>query len=138
MHHLILVREADQQMSGSGCCGRVQGDLAGWDRSGAVFAERRATMGRMGEVYRAVREAFGDRVRITVVDPRNQLAFVPLVLRDALRYRVRPLAAARAVLGASVASGILDGRLLFRGAVPDPQAVVRQLAERLPAGRADR
>lgn len=132
-HHLILVREIDQQMSGSGCCGRVEGDLTGWVGSGekCFFPERRALMDSIGAIYRAVRREFGEQVEITVVDPRNQLAFLPLVLRDAMRFRVPLLTALQAAFSASVATGILDGQVLFRGEVPSADEALACIAGRL-------
>jgi hypothetical protein len=133
MHHLILVREIDQQMSGSGCCGRVEGDLTGWvgGKTRCFFPRRREMMDRFGALYRRVREEFGEQVRITVIDPRNQISFLPLVLRDAVRYRVPPLTALRTAVSASVCSGVFDGRILFRGEVPTPQEVVDRIRGRM-------
>ena len=127
-HHLILIREMDQQMSGSGCCGRVEGDLRGWVGAGSecFFPGRRALMDRFGAVYRAVKAEFGPAVRVTVVDPRNQISLVPMVVRDAFRYRVPALTAARSLLSASVCSALFDGQLLFRREVP-PVAQVLDL-----------
>jgi hypothetical protein len=74
MHHLILIREIDQQLAGSKCCG-LEGDLVQWDQSGAIFQERRDRMQQIGAIYRAVKEAFGPQVEITVLDPRNFVSF---------------------------------------------------------------
>ena len=134
-HHLILVREIDQQMSGSGCCGRIQGDAVLWDDGGNVFKERRERMERVGEIYRAVRAEFGGMVEITIVDPRNLVSFVPLVLRDAYRFDVPLLTALRAISGNSLSSGVLDAQLLFSGCTPAPDEVVRLIAERLEVHR---
>lgn len=131
MHHLILVREVDQQMSGSGCCGRIEGDAALWGDQGCVFPERRERMTRVGEIYRAVRERFGDSIAITMVDPRNFVSFIPLVVRDAFRYHVPLLDALQAVLSTSLSTGVLDGQILFRGELPTPGAVVDLIAARL-------
>jgi hypothetical protein len=131
LHHLILVREIDEQMSGSGCCGRIEGTIADWDPSGRVFPERREKMTAVGTIYRAVREEFGDRVEITVVDPRNQVSLVPLVLRDAFRYRVPLRAVLRSLTSASLSTGILDGRLLFERRIPEPDEVLSEMMARM-------
>lgn len=124
MHHLILVREFDSPLLDAG-----GGAAGGRERGGS--AEQRALLDRMGLVYRAVRAAFGEAVQITVVDPRNQLAFLPLVLRDSLRYRVPLLTALQAAASAGVATAIFDGQLLFRGEVPPAAQVVEQIRGRL-------
>lgn len=123
-HHLILVREIDQQMSGSGCCGRLEGDLVYWSDEGCVFNDRREKMNRVGAIYRAVRENFQDRIEITIVDPRNFVSFLPLVARDAMRFGVPWLDAARAMFSTSLSTAVFDGQLLYRGEIPTPGQVV--------------
>jgi hypothetical protein len=133
MHHLILVREFDQQVSG--CGGGVT--AAPWVgvSAGDLPAGRLERANAIGAVYRAVREAFGEEVRITVVDPRNQISFVPLVLGDAVRYSVPALTALRTVLSAGASTGIFDGQVLFRGEVPDPGEVVERIRGRMRVHR---
>jgi len=131
MHHLILLRESDQQMSSSGCCGRLEGDAAFWSTDGCVFPERRETMNRIGEIYRAVRHTFGERVEITIIDPRNWISFVALLIRDAVRHRVPPLTVLRSILAANLTTGVLDGQLLFAPPLPSPASVVDLIAGRL-------
>lgn len=135
-HHLILVRELDQQMSSSGCCGRIEGDAAFWSSDGCVFPERRVMMNRFGEIYRAVRQTFGDSVEITVIDPRNLIAFFPLVIRDAIRFQVPLGTALRAATSTSIATAILDGQLLFARKAPSPAEVVDLISGRLTIYRA--
>jgi hypothetical protein len=122
-------------MSGSGCCGRIEGDLARWDPSGCVFPERRERMIGIGNLYRAVRERFGDRVAITIVDPRNQMSLAPLLLRDAVRYRVPLPAVLRSLTSTSVATGIFNGQLLFTRRIPQPDEVIDEMATRMNASR---
>jgi hypothetical protein len=136
-HHLILIREVDEQLSGSGCCGRVEGDLRGWVGEGdrCFFPERRVLMDRFGAVYRAVKAEFGDQVRISVVDPRNQISLVPMMVRDAFRYHVPALTVAQSVLSAGVCSAVLDGQLLFHREVPPVTQVLELIRGRLAIAR---
>ena len=132
MHHLIFVREIDQQMSGSGCCGRIEGDAVLWDSSECIFPERRERMNRIGEFYRAVKDAFGEAVKITIVDPRNLVSFVPLVLRDAFRYRVPARAVLKALGSTSLATAVFDGEVLFSGTTAwEPADVIDSIRARL-------
>lgn len=131
MHHLILVREIDQQMSGSGCCGRIEGDAALWGDNGCVFTERREKMNRVGEIYRAVRARFGDQVAITIVDPRNYISFLPLVARDAYRHSVPVLTALRAMFSTSLSTAVLDGQVLYSGRIPSAEEAVALILQRL-------
>lgn len=53
-HQVVLVRPWDQQMSGSGCCGRL-GGLGNELGNEEDFAPQRCDMESMGVVYRALR-----------------------------------------------------------------------------------
>lgn len=85
---ILLVRQWDQQVGGSGCCGRLSSAAAeAVCASGAddPYAAARADMESMGEVYRALHRRLGEAVDLTVVDPRNTAWLLPAVWRDARR-----------------------------------------------------
>lgn len=129
---VILVREWEQQMSSSGCCGRLQGDLLG-DGESRIFAERRRIMEAMGPLYRALKARFGSDVDVLVVDPRNLVSLIPRLIRDFIHYHV-PLSHAFATLsGVSTLTVIVNGRIYARGRWPDAGALARDL-ERLTRG----
>lgn len=126
-HRIVLVREWDRQMGGSGCCGRLGGDMLGGDRPDAddgPYAHARADMTRMGAVYRALRESFGpEDVEIEVVDPRNTAWLLPAVWRDARRRGLPIGAALRQVNAATAACALVcDGVVLLTDPAPE-QAV---------------
>lgn len=108
---LILVREWEQQMSSSGCCGRLEGDLLQWGGE-RCFPERREHMERAGELYRRVRERYGDAVEIHIVDPRNLVSLLPVLFREFRRHRVPLADALRTLFGFGVNAVVLDGRLV--------------------------
>ncbi len=116
-HRLILVREWDAQHTGSGCCGKVGGGHELCDQDD--FRRSRDEMERVGAIYRALYETFGDELDLTVVDPRNTMWLLPTVYRDARR---RGLPAGKAVrtMAMSTANGaiVLDGKVLFDGKLP--------------------
>ena len=58
---MILIREWEQQMSSSGCCGRLEGDVL-LQQGVRCFPERRETMEEMGPLYRALRERWADEI----------------------------------------------------------------------------
>jgi hypothetical protein len=131
-HHLILVRAGDPESSGSiGCCCRVGRDDIRWNRAGPSAAQADPAMVRFGELYRALRAAFGGRVEITVLDPRNLLSLLSLVARDAVRFRVPPRDVLRALGATSLAAGVLDGRLLYSGRAPSTAELVERVASRV-------
>lgn len=122
---VVLVREWEQQMSGSGCCGRLEGDmLGGAGNRDRVFAERRNIMEAMGPLYRRLRGRFGDDLDLLVVDPRNQISLIPRLVRDFWRYGVRWGEALRTLRDLSTSSVVVNGRLFARGAWPPAEAVI--------------
>ena len=64
---VLLIREWEQQMSSSGCCGRLEGDFLA-PRGERCFPERRSVMEAMGPLYRDLRSQYGDEVEINVVE----------------------------------------------------------------------
>ena len=70
----------------------------------------------VGSLLRRVRERFGDRLRVDLIDPRCSF-----FLFDLIRFNVR----------ATEATWVLDGRLLFRG-VPEEEALLSELERRIP------
>lgn len=123
-HRVVLVREWDGQHTGSGCCGRLGGcnDELG---DPSTFRHNRDEMESMGAVYRALKRELRDTVDVVVVDPRNTAWLVPSVYRDARRAGLTRGEAVRQVSRAvSYTSVVVDGRVLFRGHVPDAEAAV--------------
>lgn len=122
-HRVLLVRQWDQQMSGSGCCGRLNTETVRslTDVGDEPYAHARADMVKVGAVYNALRERFPeDEVEITVVDPRNTVWLLPAIWRDARR---RGLSAAQALqqLNRGTAACVLvcDGVVLTQDAEPE-------------------
>jgi hypothetical protein len=135
MHHLILLRQNDQQMSGSSCCGRIEANDGFFSGGQSFVPGAREEMTRVGEIYRAVRAAFGDAVEVSILDPRNQLTVLPLLVRDAFRYRVPALTALRTIMSTSMLMGVFDGQVLYAGEIPTPSAVVDLIAGRMSIDR---
>ena len=119
---IILIREWEAQMSGSGCCGRLQGDVL--DIGGRrIFPERRRAMEAMGPLYRAIRQRYADAVDLMVVDPRNWVSLMVRLVRDFVRYRVPVGEAWRTMHGISTVAVVLNGRIVARGDWPAPEVV---------------
>lgn len=124
-HRIILVREWDTRVTGSGCCGRLGGanDELG---DGLAFRRNRTEMEAMGLVYRALREELADEdLELTIVDPRNMVWLVPALARDARRRGLSLRETWRNIRGGvSYNAVVLDGKVLFRGRVPNPDEAV--------------
>lgn len=125
-HRVLLVREWDQQVGGSGCCGRLNSASAEALRGKAdsPYAHARADMERVGAIYTALRSRFSpDEVDVTIVDPRNTVWLLPAIWRDGRRRglsvgtRLRELSRATAPCAV-----VCDGLVLACDATPE-QAV---------------
>ena len=129
---VILIREWEAQLSGSGCCGRLEGDFLARDGE-PILRERRACMEAMAPLSRALRERFGDAIELQVLDPRNPALFF-LLLRDFWAFRVGLVEALKTIGGLPIQAVVLNGLLLSRGEWPDPLEVVEILEEAISAG----
>lgn len=125
---VVLVREWEQQLSSSGCCGRIEGDFLDFGGEGErPFAERRTEMECAGDLYRAVKARYGDRVDVRIVDPRNLLSLVPTLLADARRHGASLAEAFWSLLRLSVNTVIVNGRVVARNRWPEPGELFREL-----------
>jgi hypothetical protein len=131
-HRVILVREWDDQHTGSGCCGRL-GGVGNELGEECTFAHNRTEMETMGELYRSLRAELPGDVELTVADPRNSVWLAPAIFRDA---RARGMGLAEAVRqvkrGIAYNSVVVDGKVLFAGRIPEREqgvaAVVTELS----------
>ena len=71
----------------------------------------------MNELFKSLKERYGDKVNISVVDPRN-----PLVLWYAIRYGA----------WATFTTWVLNGRKVFEG-IPKPEELERFIDSELGA-----
>ena len=96
---------------------------------GYAFAETRAGTEAMGEVYRGLSRAFGERLDITVTDPRNFATVVILLTRDAWRHCGwrRTLRLWRT--GISHVGVVCDGEALFANRIPVMEEAIRAVGE---------
>lgn len=120
---ILLIREWEAQMSGSGCCGRLEGDFLVCRQGQPVAPERRAIMERMGPLYLSLKDHLGDSADIEVVDPRNVSLFF-LLLRDFWKFRIGFGEALRTLARIPVQAVVVNGRIVTRGAWPTPEEVL--------------
>jgi hypothetical protein len=125
-HRVLLVREWDQQVGGSGCCGRLNSSSveALCDIADSPYARSRVDMEAMGRIYTALRERFTpDEVEVTVVDPRNSVWLLPAIWRDGRRRGLPAMARLRQLSrGTAPCTVICDGLAVAQDATPE-QAV---------------
>jgi hypothetical protein len=82
-----------------------------------------------GGLYRAIRERFGEAVRIQVVDPRNLPGLLPMLLRDFWRHRVPVGTALRTLRAMTVTTVVVNGRLFSNGRWPPAERLCDALSE---------
>ncbi len=127
-HRVILVRESPETLTCSNCAGTLEGIDAFGSREIPDYAMIRSVMDRMGELYLALRREFDHRVEIDVVDPRNGLYLIPVLLGDYRRYHppIGPFLKTL-FLGISPASVIVNGMALHVGELPTPDLLVEEV-----------
>ena len=124
---VIFIREVDEQMTGSNCCGKLEGENARLEGESA-FPERRTVMEQMGELYRDARKRYDGSVDVDMVDPRNQIYLVMRLIGDSFRYGVPIKDAMKAVFSHSIPSIIINGRLAFSKELPTADVFHRKVA----------
>jgi hypothetical protein len=142
-HQVILIRPWDMSDGvGAGCCsgGSTKGlcvDPAHHPApSGTPFIER-ATWQPLAGVYLALRDGLPSDVDVEIVDPRNHLYLVPVLMRAARRRGLGWWGALLAALRApGYAAIIVDGQVVSRGELPDPDRALRLVQDVLGAQRA--
>lgn len=138
-HRVLLVRDWDEQTTGSGCCGRL-GSATSEFGCATDFAPARELMERMGAIYRALRaELPPERCDIQVVDARNITFLYPSLYLAARRRGL----GRRQALG-QVSQGVRQGAIIVDGITvsagdPPPvdeavDLVLRSLASSTGAG----
>lgn len=125
-HRVLLVREWDQQVGGSGCCGRLNSASveALCDNADSPYAGSRADMERVGEIYGILRERWDpDDVELTVVDPRNTIWLLPAIWRDGRRRGLSVLSRLKQLnRGTAPCAVVCDGLVVASDVTPE-QAV---------------
>lgn len=120
MSRVVLVRGPRSSSGGGGCC---SGDVRPFDDGGSHAHAPPVDL--TGAVYRALRSALPPEVAVEVVSPSNWLWLLPTLTADGRRRGLRGRALRRSVLsGMAVSSLVVDGRVLFSGALPDPAVAV--------------
>jgi hypothetical protein len=134
---VILIREFAQQLTGSGCCGKIIGSDRTL-RGRELFQLTRKHQLELGVLHQAVRKFFPqldgrDRVAVVVVDPRNQLYLIPKLLGDVLRYRPGWLAGLQTALQMfSLPAVVVNGRIISRHGGPlEPDTLCHTIGELL-------
>jgi len=136
-HQVLLVRDWDEQTTGSGCCGRL-GTATSELGCATDFAQARVLMEQMGAIYRALRaELPRERCDIQIVDARNITFLYPSLYRSARRRGLARRAALTAVSrGVRQGAIIVDGVAVSAGAPPPVEEAVDLVLRSLGASAA--
>lgn len=125
-HRVLLVREWDQQVGGSGCCGRLNTSSveALCDNAPSPYAGAREDMQRVGAIYRTLRERLDPaEVEVTVVDPRNTVWLLPTIWGDGRRRGLSVRSRLRQMNRGTAPCAVVCDGLVVASDVPEEQAV---------------
>ena len=131
-HRVLLVREWDQQVGGSGCCGRLNTSAveALHDNAPSPYAGARDDMQRVGEIYRTLRDRLDPAtVEVTVVDPRNTVWLLPAIWCDGRRRGLSVSSRLRQLNRGTAPCAVVCDGLVVASDVPQEQAVQAVLAD---------
>ena len=129
---VILIRESEEQVAGSGCCGKFEGDRARCNGEW-IFPERRQLKEDVGALTRFLREEFGEAIELTVVDPRNQLYLFPKIVRDLWHYRPAVRSSLRSAgFFFSFPAVLINGAVKFSGRVPGREEIAAAVLATMP------
>ncbi len=125
-HRVLLVREWDQQVGGSGCCGRLNTSSveALYDNAPSPYAGAREDMQRVGEIYRTLRDRLDPtEVEVTVVDPRNTVWLLPAIWGDGRRRGLSVPSRLRQMNRGTAPCAVVCDGLVVASDLPHEQAV---------------
>ncbi len=131
-HDAVLVVERAEQLTGSGCCGKLEGDNA-FQGGEPVFEDSRRDQEAAGPLFQLL-SGFGPHWTVEIVDPRNLLALWPRLWQHVWRHRPPLLSALRTLsLAFSAPALLLDGRVVVNRRLPSREwleAYLQRLTER--------
>ena len=132
---IILIRETDAQLTGSGCCGKLEGDNAKFNDS-FVFAETRKIKETMGDVFQTLTKRFSDSIEISVVDPRNFLYLYPKILKDVVVFRPSLKSTLKALfMMIAVPSIIINGEIFRTSDFSNNEEVAQRIESLIPVSK---
>ena len=126
-HSLIFIRENEGQLTGSDCCGKMEGD---WrvENGQPIFEEQRKVISTIAPLFLAIKDRFKDKIEISIVDPRNQLFLFPKIFRDFLCYKRFSFAVFRSLfMMYRLPAIIINGELKYSGKLPSESELIAQL-----------
>jgi hypothetical protein len=118
---VVLVRSARAVVGGGGGC--CSGDVRPFDDGGSH--DHVPVADEVAGLYRALRSRLPPEVAVEVVSPSNWLWLLPVLVADGRRRGFRGPELRRSVrAGLAASSLVADGRVLFSGTLPAPEAAV--------------
>ncbi len=122
---VLLITERPEQLTGGGCCGRLEGDLTILGCREELFElarERQKSLARVEQYLTKLVEETGLEIDVVWIDPRNQLYLATRLLKDVLRYRPGLAAGLRALTQwFRLPAIIINGTVVAQGAAADDE-----------------
>ena len=125
---ILIVCEIPEQLTGSGCCGKLEGPNA-YVGGRCVFEERRRQKEEIGRLFLRLKGEFAEgEAEVIQVDPRNQLYLWSKICADVVRHRPRFWSAVKSLsMMFPVRAILVNGEVLFSNGVFDEDEVFEKI-----------
>jgi hypothetical protein len=86
---------------------------------GKLFEERRQIMEEMGKLYRDLRDQYGEHIQLEILDPRNLISFVMILVREKYKRGLSWLTVMRSLTkGLHTMAVLVNGEIVCVGRIP--------------------
>jgi hypothetical protein len=85
---------------------------------------------QMGELYRHLKKRYGDQIELEVIDPRNQISYTSILIREVLRNHLGWKTFYQSMTkGLNTMAVLVNGQLISYGEIPDSDTVCFKIEE---------
>jgi hypothetical protein len=126
-HSIIFILESEGQLTGSDCCGKLEGD---WrlEQGQSIFNQQRKVITDVAPLFLVIREKYQDKFDISQVDPRNQLFLFPKIVSLILHFKHFSLASLRGLFMIyRLPAIIINGEVKYSGQLPTEAELIAHL-----------
>jgi len=86
VNSVLIIRESEEQITGSDCCGVLIGEFC-TENDSPVFQAVRDSNQQVLKLGKYLKDEYGNRVDIKYIDPRNQVYLLPKLFKDVWKYK---------------------------------------------------
>jgi hypothetical protein len=86
VHSVLIIRESEEQLTGSDCCGLLKGDFSK-ENGKPVFNYIHDKNNLINDLGNFLNSKNNSQLEIKYIDPRNQVYLIPKLLKDVFNYK---------------------------------------------------